>query len=175
MEILQRWPQSQDKLKSPKPLHAIKHFWKNNLHFLERIKNIGLLQTMDDYEKRKLGIFNQLNFLQLLTGLIIPVFGYLRNNSLSFSIWLTACLPAVTSVLILYLNHIRKFEAALLSYFILYPFLTCIVYMNGINNGVELSFIFYGILSVFFLMDMGYMLFSVAWSLIIFFILAVVL
>jgi len=130
---------------------------------------------MDDYEKRKLGIFNQLNFLQLLTGLIIPIFGYLRNDSLSFSIWLTACLPAVTSILILYLNHIRKYEAALLSYFILYPFLTCIVYMNGINNGVELSFIFYGILSVFFLKDMGYMLFSVAWSMINFFILAVVL
>jgi len=47
--------------------------------------------------------------------------------------------------------------------------------MNGINNGVELSFIFYGILSVFFLKDMGYMLFSVAWSMINFFILAVVL
>ena len=175
MEILQRWPQSQDKLKSPEPLHVIKHFWNKNLQVLERIKTIGFLNTMDDYEKRKLGIFNQLNFLQLLTGLIIPVFGYLRNNSLSFSIWLTACLPAVTSVLILYLNHIRKFEAALLSYFILYPFLTCIVYMNGINNGVELSFIFYGILSVFFLKDMGYMLFSVAWSMINFFILAVVL
>jgi len=175
MEILQRWPQSQDKLKSPEPLHVIKHFWNKNLQVLERIKTIGFLNTMDDYEKRKLGIFNQLNFLQLLTGLIIPMFGYLRNNSLSFSIWLTACLPAVTSVLILYLNHIRKFEAALLSYFILYPFLTCIVYMNGINNGVELSFIFYGILSVFFLKDMGYMLFSVAWSMINFFILAVVL
>jgi len=175
MEILQRWPQSQDKLKSPEPLHVIKHFWNKNLQVLERIKTIGFLNTMDDYEKRKLGIFNQLNFLQLLTGLIIPMFGYLRNNSLSFSIWLTACLPAVTSVLILYLNHIRKLEAALLSYFILYPFLTCIVYMNGINNGVELSFIFYGILSVFFLKDMGYMLFSVAWSMINFFILAVVL
>ena len=175
MEILQRWPQGQDKLKSPAPLRVLGQFWNKNLQFLERIKTIGFLNTMDDYEKRKLGIFNQLNFLQLLTGLIIPIFGYLRNDSLSISIWLTVCLPAVTSVLILYLNHTRKYETALLSYFILYPFLTCIVYMNGINNGVELSFIFYGILSVFFLKDMGYMLFSVAWSMINFFILAVVL
>jgi signal transduction histidine kinase len=76
---------------------------------------------------------------------------------------------------VLYLNHTHKYEAALFSYFILYPFLTCVVYLNGINTGVELFFIFYGILSVFFLKDMGYMLFSVAWSMINFFILAVVL
>ncbi len=130
---------------------------------------------MDDYEKRKLGIFNQLNFLQFLTGIIIPIFGCWSNQNLSAGIWMTACLPAITSVLILYLNHLRKYETALLSYFILYPFLTCIVYMSGINPGVELFFIFYGILSVFFLKDIGYMLFSIAWSMINFFILAVVL
>ena len=174
MEILQRWPQGQPKLKSPQLVRVIGQFWKKNLHFLERIKNIGLLQTMDDYEKRKLGIFNQLNFLQLFTGFIIPMFGFLRNGGLSLSIWLTACLPAVTSIIILYLNHRRKYETALLSYFILYPFLTCIVYLSGINPGAELSFIFFGILSVFFLKDMGYMLFSIAWSMINFFILAVV-
>ncbi len=175
MEILERWPEHHGKLKSPQLLRTLKHSWNANLHFLEKIKTIGFLKTMDDYEKRKLGIFNQLNFLQLITGFIIPMFGLLRNGSLSFSIWLTACLPAVTSIIILYLNHRRKYEAALLSYFILYPFLTCIVYLSGINPGVELSFIFYGILSVFFLKDMGYMLFSVAWSMINFFMLAVVL
>lgn len=175
MEILQRWPLGRDKIKSLEPIQTLNHFRNRNLHFLEKIKTIGFLKTMEDYEKRKLGIFNQLNFLQLITGFIIPMVGYLRNESLPFSIWLTACIPAITSIVILYLNHTRKYEAALLSYFILYPFLTCVVYLNGINPGVELSFIFYGILSVFFLKDMGYMLFSVAWSMINFFILAVVL
>jgi signal transduction histidine kinase len=150
-------------------------FWQKNSRFLEKIKTIGSLQTMDDYEKRKLGIFNQLNFLQLFTGVLIPIFGCLLNRNLPVSIWFIACLPAVTSILVLYLNHTHKYEAALFSYFILYPFLTCVVYLNGINTGVELFFIFYGILSVFFLKDMGYMLFSVAWSMINFFILAVVL
>ena len=175
MEFLQRWPQRSGKFKIPDLPQYFELFWLKNLHFLEKIKTIGFLKTMDDYEKRKLGIFNQLNFLQLLTGLIMPFFGWLHNDTLSVGIWLTACLPAVTSVLILYLNHIRKYEASLFSYFILYPFLTCVVYLNGINPGIELSFIFYGILSVFFLKDMGYMLFSVAWSMINFFILAVVL
>jgi signal transduction histidine kinase len=105
----------------------------------------------------------------------MPLVGWWRTDALPVTIWLIACLPAVTSTLILYLNYKQKHEAALLSYFILYPFLTCIVYLKSINPGIELSFIFYGILSVFFLKDMGYMLFSVAWSMINFFILAVVL
>lgn len=175
MEFLQRWPQRQGKLKSLELIPSLELFWQKNLHLLEKIKTIGFLKSMDDYEKRKLGIFNQLNFLQFLTGIIIPFFGCWSNQNLSAGIWMTACLPAITSVLILYLNHLRKYETALLSYFILYPFLTCIVYMSGINPGVELFFIFYGILSVFFLKDIGYMLFSIAWSMINFFILAVVL
>ena len=175
MEFLQKWPLRQGKLKSPEFIQTVGHFSQKNLHFLEKIKTIGFLKTMDDYEKRKLGIFNLLNFLQLLSGIFIPLIGSWHNENLPLNIWIKACLPATTSALILYLNHTRKYEAALLSYFILYPFLTCVVYLNGINPGVELSFIFYGILSVFFLKDMGYMLFSVAWSMINFFILAVVL
>ena len=140
-----------------------------------KIKTIGFSTAMDDYEKRKLSIFNQLNFLQLLSGIIIPVIGCFRNDRLPINIWITSCLPAVASILVLYLNKRHKHLPALLSYFLLYPFLTCVVYLNGINPGIELSFIFFGILSVFFLKDIGYMLFSVAWSMINFFILAVVL
>ena len=174
MEVLQRWPHRHGKLKPLRLTHTLELFWQKSLQGLQKIKSIGFSETMDDYEKRKLGVFNQINFLQLLTGFLIPMFGFLRNDSISFKIWLTACLPAVTSIVVLYLNHRRQYEAALLSYFILYPFLTCIVYLSGINPGLELSFIFFGILSVFFLKDMGYMLFSIAWSMINFFILAVV-
>ena len=175
MEFLERWPQRQGKLKPFEPAQTLENLRFKILQLLTKIKSIGLVTTMDDYEKRKLGIFNKLNFLQLLTGIIIPVTGFFRVETLPFGVWAMACLPALASIIILYLNYQRKYEVALLSYFILYPFLTCIVYLNGINPGVELLFIFYGILSVFFLKDIGYMLFSIAWSMINFFILAVVL
>jgi signal transduction histidine kinase len=175
MEFLQRLPQRAGKIKFPEPFISLDGLWQKSFRVLEKIKTIGLSKEMDDYEKRKLGIFNQLNFLQLLTGIFMPLIGWWRTDTLPATVWLTACLPAVTSTLILYLNYKQKREAALLSYFILYPFLTCIVYLKSINLGIELSFIFYGILSVFFLRDMGYMLFSVAWSMINFFILAVIL
>ena len=168
-------PQKTGKIKFPDLSFSFEGLWQKAFGLIERIKTIGLLEKMDDYERRKLGIFNQLNSLQLITGILMPLVGWLRTDGVPATIWLTACLPAVTSILILYLNHKQKHEAALLSYFVLYPFLTCIVYLKSINPGIELSFIFYGILSVFFLKDMGYMLFSVAWSMINFFILAVVL
>jgi two-component system, sensor histidine kinase and response regulator len=55
-----------------------------------------------------------------------------------------------------------------------YPFLSSVVYMSGLNLGVELFFILYGILSVFFLQHISHMLFSVSLSMISYFILAVV-
>jgi signal transduction histidine kinase len=62
----------------------------------------------------------------------------------------------------------------MLAYFILYPVATSIVYLNGMNLGVELFFILYGILSVFFLQEISEMLFSVGLSMVSYFILAVV-
>jgi signal transduction histidine kinase len=130
---------------------------------------------MDEYDKRKLGIFNLLNFFQLLTGIVVPAAGLINQAQLPASAWLVACLPALVSVLVLYLNHYGKHEVALLSYFILYPFFTCVVYINGMNLGVAPFFILYGVLSVFFLQNIGYMLFTIAWSMLSYFILAVVL
>lgn len=89
--------------------------------------------------------------------------------------WLIACLPPLLSVFVLYLNNRQKYQDALLVYFIFYPFFTCLSYINGINFGVELSFILYGILAVFFIRDIGYMIFSISFSMISYFILTVVL
>lgn len=155
MEFLQRLPQKTGKIKVPDYSLSFDSPWQKGLRLLEKIKTIGLLETMDDYEKRKLGIFNQLNFLQLLTGILMPFVGWWRTNALPGGIWITACLPAITSALILFLNHKQKHEPALLSYFVFYPFLTCVVYLKGMNPGIELSFIFYGILSVFFFKRYG--------------------
>ncbi len=144
-----------------------------SLLFLQRIKAIGSTKGMDDYEKRKLGIFNQLNFFQLITGVLIPIAGAIGNHRFPPVAWAIGCMPALTSVAVLELNRRRRYHAALLVYFMLYPFATSIVYLCGINLGVELSFILYGILSVFFLQEISQMLFALGLSMVSYFVLAV--
>jgi two-component system, sensor histidine kinase and response regulator len=147
---------------------------QKSMDFLEDIKSIGLTKTMDDYDRRKLSIFNQLNFFQLVTGIVVPVTCLFGNDTLPFSSFLIASLPVWVSLLVLGLNFYYKYQAGMLAYFILYPLATSIVYLNGMNLGVELFFILYGILSVFFLQEISEMLFSVSLSMVSYFILAVV-
>ena len=141
---------------------------------LERIKAIGSTDFMDDYEKRKLGIFNQLNFFQLITGIIIPIAGAISNHRFPLVAWIVASLPALISILVLTLNAQRRHDLAQIAYFVLYPIATSIVYIWGINMGVELSFILYGILGVFFIQDISQMLFALGLSMVSYFVLAVV-
>lgn len=169
MEILQ------EKVRPIDSVERLNLSWQRVNWLLPRIKSIGMNDVMEDYEKRKLGIFNLLNFFQFVAGIIIPLIGFITTDKFSISVWLIACLPALTSILSLYLNYRRKYEMALLAFFILYPFLTCVVYINGINLGVDLCFILFGILSVFFLQNIGYMLFAIAFSMLNYFILAVIL
>ena len=129
---------------------------------------------MEDYEKRKLGIFNKLNFFQVLTGIVIPVAGLIRNHQFPPMAWVVACMPALVSVLVLVLNARRDYYLAQVAYFVLYPFATSIVYFWGFNLGVEMSFILYGILSVFFIQDISQMLFALGLSMVSYFVLAVV-
>jgi signal transduction histidine kinase len=153
-------------------LHSVVHYlW----HLPRQIKNIGATPAMDEYDKRKLGIFNQLNVWQLLTGVLVPVFGLLPNPALPQSVSIIACLPPVLSLLALCLNYCYKHELALLTYFILYPFFTCVVYINSMNLGMDLYFVLYGILAVFFLKNYGYIVFTIAMSMVSYFMLAVVL
>jgi signal transduction histidine kinase len=176
MEILHdKLTSLQDKVRVPTPgqlLHLLK---QHVLQGLQQIRNIGLTGNMDDYERRKLGVFNLLNFFQLITGILMPLVGLMHNDHLPISIWLLACLPSSLSLAVLIFNHFKKYQAAQLSYFILYPFFTGFVYLQGMNSGVELHFILYGVLAVFFLQDMGYMLFTIALSMVNYFILSVVL
>src|SRR5579872_6102356 len=106
---------------------------------LDRIKAIGSTTSMDDYEKRKLGIFNQLNFFQFITGLIIPIAGAITNRHFPLIAWIVASLPAFINILVLILNARRKYDLTQVAYFVLYPFATSFVYLWGINMGVELS------------------------------------
>lgn len=154
------------------PLFSLPHRFQL---LLDRVKIIGLVKTMEEYDQRKLGIFNKLNFFQLIVGLLVPLIGVFTGNRLPFYICIVTFLPAIVSLLTLYLNKIYKHEAALLVYFILYPFVTCVVYLYGLNPGLNLFFILYGILSVFFLKDIGYIIFSLGFSMVSYFILSVVL
>src|SRR5258707_10332657 len=84
---------------------------------LERIKSIGSTGSMDDYEKRKLGIFNQLNFFQLITGIIIPIAGAISNRRFPLAAWIVASLPPLISILVLVLNARRRYDLAQITYF----------------------------------------------------------
>jgi signal transduction histidine kinase len=143
--------------------------------FLFKIKYVGVTPGMNPVEKSKLGIFNSLNFFQFITGIVVPVMGLIGAQRFPSSGWIIVCLPALVSVFVLVLNYCHKHELALLTYFVLYPFFICFNYINGISLGVELSFILYGILSVFFIQDIGYMIFSISFSMISYFFLSVIL
>jgi two-component system, sensor histidine kinase and response regulator len=153
-------------------LQSIKKSFANSIQF---IKNLGIAGQLDDYERRKLRVFNQLNFFQLLTGILIPLIGILHQDKIPSSAWWLACVPVVISVVVLFLNFYQKYEAAQLVYFILYPFFTGFVYLKGMNAGVELHFILYGVIAVFYLQDIGYMLFAIALSIINYFVLSVLI
>src|ERR1700743_259484 len=91
------------------------------IHPLDRIKSLGYTVLMDDYEKRKLGIFNQLNFFQLIPGIIIPIAGAISNRKFPPAAWIVASLPALISVVVLVLNSRRRHDLAQITYFVCYP------------------------------------------------------
>jgi two-component system sensor histidine kinase/response regulator len=153
----------------------LKQLPKNLLVILDKIKCIGMTEGMSTQEKSKLGIFNQLNFFQFITGIIVPVVGLFNAHKFPVFGWLVVCMPALVSIGVLVLNRYHHHQSALLAYFIFYPLFICISYINGISLGVELSFILYGILSVFFIQDIGYMIFSISFSMVSYFFLSVVL
>lgn len=153
-------------------IHTVK---SRSINFYLLVKNLGVNNTLDDYEKRKLKIFNQINLIQFLIGILIPFIGSFHDDQLPVSAWVLASLPCCISITSLILNYMQKHEMAHLFYFILYPFFTCFVYLKGLDSGIELHFILYGVLAVFFLHDIGYMIFTIALSMVSYFVLAVVL
>lgn len=163
--------------------HNIQHFFSSVISFFsfshlsslfDKIKTLGITQQLEDYERRKLKVFNLLNFFQFIFGIAIPISAAISSHKISTLGWIAACMPALVSVLVLFLNSRRNYEVSTLCYFILYPVITSIVYLSGMNLGIELFFILYGILAVFFIQDIGHMIFTVTLSMISYFILTVV-
>jgi two-component system, sensor histidine kinase and response regulator len=125
-------------------------------------------------ERGKLSVFNQLNLFQFMTGIFVPLFFFLGNLNFPVTAFFVASLPGLVNLVVLFLNFYFRYEAGMITYFICYPLVTSLVYMYGMNLGIELNFILNGILAVFFLPQISQMLFSVAFSMISYFVLVVI-
>jgi two-component system, sensor histidine kinase and response regulator len=169
--------------KLPQIFHQVKNrslhdrmesFSQKSHHFLEEIKSLGFTRTMDELEKGKLSVFNQLNFFQFITGIVVPLLCFFGNYKFPIAAFFIASLPAWVSLVVLYLNFYFRYEAGMITYFVMYPLATSIVFMSGMNLGVELYFILNGILAVFFLPLISQMLFSLGLSMVSYFVLVVI-
>ena len=136
---------------------------------ISRIKKIGYTEELDGYAARRLGIFNTLNFIGLLTGVVIPVVAILNKGYLPVIAWIVAAAPAFISLVVLVANYYRRYNFAMLWYFILYPAITSLVYMDSIDVGIELFFILYAVFGVFFLQNLRLILLAISFSLISYF------
>lgn len=117
----------------------------------QAVGRIGSKPGMGAYEKRKLSVFNQLNFVGVFCGLLIPLAGLFDSQELSVTADLVAFSPALISSCVLMLNHRKRHNLARMIYFTLYPVLTSLVYATGLDVGVELFFILYGMLAIFYM------------------------
>lgn len=138
--------------------------------FHHRIISIGATDAMDGYEKRRLGIFNRINFLGLITGILIPFAALFGEGYVPPVAWVVACAPAFISSVVLISNYYHRHEFAMLWYFIAYPLITGLVYAGNIDVGIELLFILYAVLSVFFLQRLQHIVFVVCFSVVCYFI-----
>jgi two-component system, sensor histidine kinase and response regulator len=178
------WQQSREK--SSSAFNRFKVFTRNIqeqltacqnwlIRFNNKICSSGVTTSMPEGDKRRLRLLNQINILHFITCLFIPFLALLQAHGITFLSLLLILTPVFVSALVLFLNSFRRYNAALLSYFILYPFFTCLIYLDGMNLGMELYFIMYGILAVFFLKEISHMVLSVSFSMVSYFMLAVVL
>lgn len=149
-------------------------FVKMLFSFLVRIKSIGYKPGMDSYEKRRLGIFNRINFLGLITGIAIPLSALFGKGYVPPVAWVVAIAPAFISAVVLISNYYGKYNFAMLWYFISYPVITGLVYAGNIDVGIELLFILYGVLAVFFLQQMKHILFAICFSVACYFVVVIV-
>ncbi len=147
---------------------------KNFFRLRGYVWNIGYRPSLGSYEKRKLGIFNVMNFLGLCAGFIIPMIGLISSVHFPPLIWLTAVSPVLISVVVLVANYYERYELARLLYFILYPLVTTFAYALKIDAGIEFFFVLYGVLSVFFLRNIFNIVISFGFSMACYFLVATV-
>lgn len=131
---------------------------------IHKVKLTGRHHVIDDYEKRKLAVFNHLNLIGLVSGLMVPLLGVLGPDYFPFISSIIAFLPSLISFTVLKMNHYGKFEQARMVYFISYPVATTMMYISGMDLGIELFFILYGLLALFYLQKTENAIFTFALS-----------
>jgi two-component system sensor histidine kinase/response regulator len=145
----------------PPPITAVQ--LRTNL-FLSKIRDTGLTLIHDDYEKRKLEVFNKLNILGMASGLFVPLLGVLGLEYFPLMTFFVSFLPALISFTVLKLNEQGRFELARMVYFLSYPVATTLMYISGLDLGIELFFILYGLLALFYFQKTENAIFSFALS-----------
>ena len=90
----------------------------------------------------------------MITGILLPLAGLFNNDDLPLIAWVVACSPAFIGGTVLLLNYLKRYSAALMAYFTLYPLVSTLVYAANLDLGIELFFILYGALAVFFIPKM---------------------
>jgi two-component system, sensor histidine kinase and response regulator len=148
---------------------------KDSYAFVQRYKQTVFTASAGDYENRKLGILSQLNLLQLLIGILIPISIIFSRQSVAFLSALIFIFPPLINLLVLYLNSKQRNTVAMITYFALYPFFTNLSYIDSANLGTELFFILYSILSVFFLQQITHIFFCIGFNMINYLMLVVLL
>ncbi|MDP4151073.1 MAG: HAMP domain-containing sensor histidine kinase [Bacteroidota bacterium] len=134
--------------------------FKTFIRLQSYIRNIGYRPSLGSYEKRKLGIFNLMNFFGVVAGILVPIACLFNIGEIPVFAWLIACSPALISLLVLTANYYQRYELARILYFILYPVMTSMLYAVKIDLGIEFFFVLYGVLSVFFLQRVYNIIFS---------------
>ncbi|HWK04883.1 MAG TPA: HAMP domain-containing sensor histidine kinase [Puia sp.] len=137
---------------------------KGFFRFHLKLRNFGYSPSLNGHEKRKLGIFNLMNFFGLLIGVAIPIMGWSKGYFLSAFAWWVAFIPALISLTALICNSFRKYELARMCFFTLYPLLITWIYALKMDIGTDFFFIAFGVVSVFFLQSIYNIIFSFSLS-----------
>ena len=152
----------------------MKTILKPLLAFYSRIRSIGNSPDLDDYEIRKLAIFNILNCMGVMNGIIIPLAGLFNDDKLPALAWVVAISPAFISGIALMGTHYRRYEQAKMIYFIFYPLVTALAYASKIDIGIELFFFVYGVLGIFLLKKISHAVIAFSFSIALYFIVFVI-
>jgi len=143
------------------------------ISFVEKkIRYFGYTPLLNGHEKRKLGIFNLMNFsFGFILGILIPLMTWSGGSHFPCFVW--CCVSAgplsISAIAAICISH-NKYEQARISFFLLHPLLLTGIYALRIDIGTDLFFICYGVLSVFFLQSVYNIIFSFSLSMTCYFI-----
>jgi signal transduction histidine kinase len=138
----------------------------------KKIRHLGHTSSLVDHEKRKLGIFNQMNLsFGLILGVLIPMMAWLRGSRFPLYGWCCMSLgPLVISAIIAACVGKGYLEQARVGFFFLHPLLLAGIHALKLDTGNDLFYVCFGVLSVFFLESVYNIIFSFSLSMTCYFI-----